>query len=165
MNKVWAILPTVISLILVVPNSKPALAEPITSPVPASLNLAQATTSLSRLTGQYLVQGQDENGAFAGVAWIQANSAGDKIEVHWSVDSPSIPGIEDYLGIGGLNSAGKLEVTYVGTTDYTKGIETFAIAPDGTLKATFNYTTPGGKPATGSETFIPMRKVRMPRTP
>jgi hypothetical protein len=79
MNKACAILPAVLGLILGAP-SKPALAEPI--PALASFNLAQATTDLSSLTGQYVVQGQDAEGAYTGIAWIQANPSGDKVEVH-----------------------------------------------------------------------------------
>lgn len=165
MNKICAILPIMLGLVLAVPSSESALAEPIPSPVPAS-NLAQATTSLSNLTGQYVVQGQDAEGSYTGVAWIQTNTAGDKVEVHWSIDrAPNTPdGMEEYVGVGGLN-AGNLEVTYVGPTTYSSGTQTFTVTSNGTLQATFNYTAPDGQPATGSETLIPVSNISLSSTP
>lgn len=166
MNKICAILPIMLGLVLAAPSSESALAEPVTSPAPDSLNLAQATTNLSSLTGQYFVQGQDTEGAYTGVAWIQTNTAGDKVEVHWSIDrAPNTPdGMEEYVGVGGLN-AGNLEVTYVGPTTYSSGTQTFTVTPNGTLQATFNYTAPDGQPATGTETLIPVSNISLSSTP
>lgn len=159
MNRVRAILPAVVSLVLIAPSHS-VLADPVA--VPTAADLAQTSQNLLDLTGQYVVQGQDADGPYSGVAWMRANQAGDKVEIHWSVDGGGTPGIEDYVGVGGLDSGGNLEVTYLGTTNYATGAQTFVFQPDGTLESTFDYTMPDGQPAIGKEILIPIGNLSLP---
>lgn len=167
MSKFYALLSAAFGILLVAPSIKPAIAQesPISvqAPIITAQANAQATNNLSRLTGQYVVSGVDADGAYQGVAWIQASTDGAKAEVHWSLDSPAFPGIENYVGVGALNGQGKLVVAYTGAT--ASGDQTFTLLPDGKLEATFTYVNADGSSGRGTETFTPVKATAQPTRP
>ena len=163
MSKFYALLSAAFGILLVAPSIKPAIAQESPTSVQAPIITAQANaqaTNLSRITGQYVVSGVDADGPYQGVAWIQASTDGKKAEVHWSLDSPAFPGIENYVGVGALNAEGKLVVAYTGAI--ASGDQTFTLLPDGKLQATFTYANANGSSGRGTETFTPVKATAQP---